>query len=269
MGTFDDRFTNHPVFQALEQLRTHLGAAEEHLSTTELREAHARLALVADYFRPSGEVPGRFSRVVLEGGESDDRVELVLKIEPSELIARLDGDWKISYQKDLRLPGLVSVLKSAHLTLLTLLGYRYVFSAAGRYVGYDVLGKFVEENAGKDRAAQLKNAASHFRRFTSIVRPITDHPEALSGTISDNVLHFCYDGDIVWAFLVLVRTGEDWHGVLLPTMESPRAIDRYLRFIDAPSPSIRRRLARFDEENEKWLVQPQDGFVYWPGGVGW
>jgi len=49
MTVFDDRFANHAVFATLKTLRTQLEAAEEHLSTTDLQEAHARLGQVADY----------------------------------------------------------------------------------------------------------------------------------------------------------------------------------------------------------------------------
>jgi len=49
MSAFDDRFVNHAVFQTLANLRAQLDAAEEHLATTDLQEAHARLVEVADY----------------------------------------------------------------------------------------------------------------------------------------------------------------------------------------------------------------------------
>lgn len=69
MGTFDDRFTNHPVFQALEQLRTHLDAAEEHLSSPELREAHARLVQVAGHIERvlNAAEPALTSKSALDG----------------------------------------------------------------------------------------------------------------------------------------------------------------------------------------------------------
>lgn len=49
MTVFDERFTNHAVFDTLTNLRTQLREAEDHLSTPELEEAHARLVQVADY----------------------------------------------------------------------------------------------------------------------------------------------------------------------------------------------------------------------------
>lgn len=49
MTVFDDRFTNHAVFDSLAKLRARLREAEDLLSTPELEEAHARLVQVADY----------------------------------------------------------------------------------------------------------------------------------------------------------------------------------------------------------------------------
>src|SRR5262249_22872479 len=124
--------------------------------------------------------------------ESDyGRVNLHLKLVPEAVEATGPNDWEIRVDKDFRLPALVSLLKAAHLTLFKMLGYRYVLSAGGYYIGRSILGEFFLQNAGLNKSKVTANAISFFKEFSRLVRPVISHNPQLNGTVADNQLYIC------------------------------------------------------------------------------
>ena len=54
----------------------------------------------------------------------------------------------------------------------------------------------------------------------------------VKGTAEDGLLYICTRGtELRWAFVVLVRTGESVHAVLVPILEDPIAIEVFLKFL--------------------------------------
>lgn len=149
-----------------------------------------------------GPVPPNHSELAVER-EGVLPARLALKLEPSEALAAVDRKWEIVISKDVRLPTLASLLKAAHLTLFELVGYRYALSAAGYFLGWDVLGKFVATSRGKDRPAIIDSAADHFPEFVNLVRPMLVRPSGLQGTISDHRLYVCTGTPKPWALMVV------------------------------------------------------------------
>ncbi len=56
------------------------------------------------------------------------------------------------------IPTLVSLIKTAHLSLFHLLGYRYAAFPSGRFIGRDIVGNFFLANASKPRRGVLSSA---------------------------------------------------------------------------------------------------------------
>lgn len=222
--------------------------------------------LVADgrhveHYLPKGPVPPNHSEIQLTR-EGETPVRFVLKLEPNETLSALDRNWEIVIEKDLRLVTLVSLLKAAHLTMFELIGYRYTLSAAGRFVGWDVLGSFVAENMGRERTIVLANAGKHFPEFVNLVRPMLIPPTGLKGTISDGYLYLCTGDPKPWAVMLFVRIAEQMHTVLVPVLEDPEGAARFVRFLKNPPPNFEVRLARF--AGEQWEVAKDSRTINWP-----
>jgi hypothetical protein len=212
------------------------------------------------YYIPKGPVPKSHSLVIVELKERPT-ARLALKLDPSETLTGVDEDWEIRIEKDVRRAALVSLLKAAHLTLFDLIGYKYVLSAGGHFLGYEVLGKFFDANVGKERSAVLRNADTHFSQFVNLVRPIVSAAPDLKGTVSNRFLYLC-TGTPRWAFLILIRTGERMHAVLAPLLEDADSAARFAAFLSNPAPRFEATLVRYD--GERWEVSNQSHTFEWP-----
>lgn len=218
------------------------------------------------HYIPTGPVPASHSELAVYRDDGPP-VRLALKIDPSETLSALDKTWEIGLDRDVRLPALVSLLKAAHLTLFDLIGYRYALSAAGHFVGWDVLGSFFVRNGARRRPQVLRDAAKHFPDFVSMVRPMEVAPAGFTGTISDGYLYLCTGSQGPWAFMVFVRAGSQMHAVLVPVMENPDTAERFVRFLTTTSATFEVRLARF--AGERWEIAKEGRQVTWPEAKFW
>jgi hypothetical protein len=210
-------------------------------------------------------VPGKHSKFAVDfAGQT---VSLGLKIHPDETLAAADGDWQIRTDKDVRIGAFVSLLKAAHLALFDMLGYQYALSAGGHFLGFTVLGSFFLKNQGLPKSEILENAVGHFSEFSNMVRPVVSGGTEAKGTADDGFLYICTRGtDIRWAFLVLVRTGESLHGVLVPTFDDPHGVARFLTFLQDNDESIDAVPTKF--EGDKWLAAKEPKRLTWPKPAG-
>ena len=119
-----------------------------------------------DFYFARGNVPKQFTR--LEFDNDGKVVQLAIKMRPEEFMEKLGQKWEIAVEKDIRISAVVSLIKSAHLTLFSLLGYNYALSTAGYYVGKDILGKFFQQNVDKAKSDVLDNAYPFFREFAAM-----------------------------------------------------------------------------------------------------
>jgi len=217
-----------------------------------------------EHYRPRGSVPPTHSELLVER-EGRRKVRLALKMEPSEVLSALNSKWEIKVDKDIRLAALVSLLKSAHLTLFSLVGYSYALSAGGYFLGWDVLGRFAAANLPEPRDTMILNAGIHFAEFKNLVRPMVTVPTGLTGTISDRLLFLCTGTPKPWAFMVLVRTGDKMHAVLAPILEDPESAARYVRFLRDPAPRFEIRLLRF--AGDRWDIAKDARVIEWPNAA--
>ena len=215
------------------------------------------------HYLPRGAVPDHHSELAVQR-ENQSEVKLALKLVPSQTLAALGGKWEIDMAKDIRLPALVSLLKAAHLTLFSMLGYTYALSAAGHFVGWDMLGSFATANMGLERAVVVQNARAHFREYAALVRPLLRAPIGIRGTVSDRQVFLCTGSPKAWAFLVFVRTGDDTHAVLLPIFEDADGAARFISFLRNPAPRFEIRRALFADD--RWEVSKTAEIIDWPEG---
>ena len=217
-----------------------------------------------EHYLPEGRIPVYHSEVSVER-DGASPVRLALKLEHSDALSALQGNWEISIEKDLRLPALVSLLKAAHLSMFSLLGYSYALSAGGHFLGWEVLGKFASDNMTLARAAVLANARMHFRQFANLVRPMLGSPSGLSGTVSDSTLFLCTGSPKAWSFMVLISTGVHMHALLVPVMEDAEGAARFARFLSDPAPRFEVRLVRF--AGNRWEAAKDTRVLEWPAAA--
>ena len=174
----------------------------------------------------------------------------------------IDGKWEILIDKDVRLPALVSLLKTAHLTLFHLLGYRYALSAGGYFLGKTVLGEFFLKTQRMKRVRALKAAEKHFKPLAGLVRPIISPSPDFKGTLTDRLLYFCMSGDRPWACQVLIRIASQMHVVIVPILEKEESAIRFHRFLESPFRCIELRTGRISSHAIE--VSPKSHTVEWP-----
>lgn len=213
------------------------------------------------YYYATGNVPSIHSRLIV--GEPGAETTIALKAPPDDLEPLTSAPWKIVMGKDLRIPSLVSALKAAHLTLFHLLGYRYVFSTGGHFLGHEVLGKFVRANLHHRRRTALANANAHFREFAHMLRVSLNVPDTFRGTAEEGAVFICERGSIRWGMVVLIRTTPGpIHFVLVPLMEQPVAVDIFLRFLRGQDERVTLRLAWF--RGDRWEAAKDTIDAEWP-----
>lgn len=214
-----------------------------------------------DFFVARGDIPKDFTHV--EFDNDGQIVHLGIKMPPNDFLAASEQKWEIAIEKDIRISAMVSLIKSAHLTLFALLGYRYALSSGGYFVGRQILGEFFQQNYGKPKSEVHKNAHSFFREFMHMVRPIQSPGPKLQGTITDKFLFICEDNNsFPWAVIVLIRTSQQLNAVMIPLFEQPNAVVNFLDFLHDESDFIEVKLACF--EQDEWKVDKKSKKLYWP-----
>lgn len=197
-----------------------------------------------DYYVATGDVPDHFTPI--EYSHDGQSVELGLKIPPQDFVA--EAELEVEIAKDVRMPALVSLVKAAHLTLFDMLGYRYALSAGGRFVGWEILGKFFYQNDDKPSAEAFENAHSFFHEFQHMVRPVQSLNLDLRGTVTDNKLVVCRGpGRSPWALIVFIRTSRSMHAVMIPVFDQPDAVATFLGFLNNRNESVKGSLACLEE----------------------
>jgi hypothetical protein len=196
-----------------------------------------------------GEMPSEFIPVKL--GDIPKDFGFGVKVDSVELDALLMGRCEVEANRDIRLEMIVSTIKAAHLTMFEVIGYSYVLRASGRFVGYDILGKFFLENHDKKKGEVLSAARSYFKEFLHMVRPILQSPFENRGTLEKNEFLFCVGASgQIWAMITFVRTGPVTYGVLLPSCYSPDSVFTFMDFLRNNNETIHVALAGFDKNNQ-------------------
>ena len=232
------------------------------------------------------DLPSRFKTRVLAGGEEipyfsasswpgegftglhlvDSNRTIFLKKTPEEVDRTINERWCIETTSDLRVPAAVSLIKSAHLTLFALLGYRYALTCGGHLIGAGVLGKIFRETMSCSPRKAEEQARAILSEWVHMVRPLLGGAWGSKGTVTDRSLLVAWTGSgNPWGAIVRVPLGEGKdHAVLLPCSSRPDDMATYLEFMGNGREEIRVKLARVEPKSGQLGVSDADYPLQWP-----
>ncbi len=213
------------------------------------------------YYYTNGEVPSYYSKFVFDSEK--ETPSLVLKVPPERIDEQtFHDDFQIEVNSDLRLSALVSLLKSAYLTLFEMLGYRYSLSIGGINIGFGALGEFYNKNKHiNDKKQFAENSKKHFEHYVNLVRPVEIMPFDFIGTCKDKKFFLCEKNGVFWGCIVFVKISTSLHAVLLPIYENQVGETEFLRFIESPGVLFARE-GRFD--GNCWHISKAITKMNWP-----
>lgn len=220
---------------------------------------------VLEHYIPSDPDSVPEEHTALELNFNDRIIPYALKITPDEVEQNLDGHWEVQVEKDVSLAALVSLIKCAFLTLFHLLGYRYALSSGGRHIGRELLGDYFIKTHDLQRASAIEVAKSHFRPYSSVVRPVISASTDSEGTLTDGKLFVCGSGPMPWGLGVLIRFSGQTHTVIVPTLLDAESAATYISFLNSPFPRIEVRNGRFFEG--RFEAAPSTHMIEWPGSA--
>ena len=230
---------------------------------TKLFNGDAEIPYIFDI---GGNVPPGFHPYVIQ--DAGRECKLLVKIPPEELSSPESIKLRVEISNDMRIAALVSLIKAAHLTMFSLLGYSYAASNAGLFVGHDILGRFFKANRGQGRRTVVANALKHFPEFRHMVRPFAQHSQEMDGTLSDGEVCLCAGtSGGPWGMIVFVKTAQLRNAVLLPFPGNAEAVVTFLDFLRNPNTLIHVMAGRLDREEGKWRVNPERTPLSWPKSV--
>jgi hypothetical protein len=214
-----------------------------------------------EHFYANGRVPEQFSRVQI--GNLDPSLPFGLKMHSSDVMNAASRNWEVEVSRDVTLHMLVSTIKAAHLSLFKMLGYRYVFTTSGYFIGRTMLGEFFLRNAKVRKRDIETRAIEFFASNVHMVRPVISTTFGAEGTITDRKMFMCMGGSgAAWAFIVFVKTGDQMHGVMIPTFQTVDQIDTFIGFTRNSNTSI--QVATCSFEGDKWEISEGTMPMAWP-----
>jgi hypothetical protein len=221
---------------------------------------------IIDYYHFNGNLnPEDFTPVIFT--KNGEEVILVVKIPPSEVERLKEDNWEIENKTDLMIPSIVSLIKAAHLTLFEILGYSYIFSKGGHFIGKKILGKFFEKNQNKTKSEIKIEGLDFFSKYQSIIRPVNSIDRELSnGSIRTGKFVVCHDlGEkMPWAYMVFISFVDQIHVVLIPyAKQSSSSLNKYLKFVEQPRERFIIREKKL--KNGQSLIQSKE--IEWPKNI--
>ena len=222
-----------------------------------------------------GIIPDGYSRVPFfpQSYKPGGRDVVITSLYPPETL-RFEVDLACTWQT------LVSLIKAAHLTLVYLLGDRYIQSASGYFVGHDILGIFyekVKEILDKDTVNKKRKeivaalAVEYFSEFQNMVRPLTVPIKecVVQGTLIDRHFYICTDSkgnSPWWAMMVFVATPPLLSAILIPSFDDALTAGRFMDTMHSSSDMVLyTRNAHWERENPApWSIGEQIEESVWP-----
>lgn len=196
---------------------------------------------------------------------SDRHPWIFLRRTPDEVDGLLDDRWCIETTADLSVSVAVSLIKSAHLTLFDLLGYRYALSCGGHLVGAEVLGSLFRATVSSSVRDAEEKARSILKEWAHVVRPMKGGVWGVGGTITDRSLLIAWTGSgNPWGAIVRVAFQGIDFAVLLPCSWRADEMATYLDFMRNGHEEIRVTIAQLDPERGQMGVDERCFPLRWP-----
>jgi hypothetical protein len=173
--------------------------------------------------------------------------------------------------KDFMPETVATLLKMAHLTQFAVLGYQYVFGAAGLMLA-DILRTFFLENKDRSREQKMSALDSYFRKHAGMVMPAVGYDQnVIRGSIEDRRFLVCIGSSGRWyAFGVFIRVNEQMHVVLVPS-DRADSVGTYFDLISSMHErAFKFQLVEFvpasDNEQAHWKVGRKE-YTFQPESV--
>jgi hypothetical protein len=215
---------------------------------------------VGHYGLRKAPLPEKFTAVGLD--RPGAFTPIALKMSPEVVASSLTGDWQIEIDCDLRLSAFVSLLKAAHLSLFEVVGYRYALSAAGHFLGQQILGTFFSAHRNKPKSEVILAAKTYFAEFATMLRPVSEPDTSIKGTVADRRILVCHaSSGGFWSQIVFIRTGELLHSVMLPIWDRPDMVPVFLEFLHNDHEEIHASWA--EHANRSWRIEPAKIHMTW------
>lgn len=207
------------------------------------------------YFRSQSKIPAEFTLGFATTASGP--VPLALKRQNPAGGSPLSGKWEIEWGRDLRPYALPSLLKAAHLTLFDVLGYRYVLSPGGQFLGGIILGSAFEQCSALPKEAVLARTRLHFERAGRMIRLVDQEPPFLETFSKDRLVTLACGspGTVPWGLVVFIRIMNQRHAVLLPTFPDEAGVDQFRGFLDGRTREIPARPLRHVQDH--WEIHPR------------
>ena len=213
-----------------------------------------------------GPVPPGYCKVGLQSLDTDKPFPICLNC-PVEDAMRNDPDnpWWIEVGDDVRVAALVSLIKAAHLSMFSLLGYNYALSNAGVFMGHDILGRFFRDNRSNSKKETLSHAIPYFHEFRHMVLPLQPGSRELEGTLLDGEILLCASSTgHPWGMIVFVKTSDLRNAVLLPFPGNPDSVSVFYEFLKNDNTSIHVMEGKLDQQEQTWRIDPKHKPLTWP-----
>ena len=198
--------------------------------------------------------------------ESDRIVaHLAMHLSPAALIEASKSLCESVVERDCRIAALAAMIKAAHLTLFSLLGYTYVNTAASYFIGRLVLGRFFDDYRMTSPMLAREAAKTIFVAFTNVMRPVLGNHD-FKGTIDDRKAIAVHGGSgRVFALGIMIRIGTDTNCVLVPNFGADGAVDTYFHFLENSNQEITVTEVTFDPEKGCWSnSKDASSRIQWP-----
>ncbi|VFQ46153.1 hypothetical protein [Desulfoluna butyratoxydans] len=212
------------------------------------------------YFYAYKKTPAIFPKYKVFSNENS--VDIALKTNSVNQEILNESNWEIVINHDLRLAALVSLIKSAYLTLFNMLGYKYALSS-GSHIGSIVLGKFYTDNIkDKSKKSVLSKSIPFFENYTQLVRPLESCSYDFKGTAIDNTVLICETNGCFWGCIVIIKIGTKIHHVVMPLFDSIYGESLFYSFLSKEIYQFRIRFAQYKEN--QWFLFKQTYDIPWP-----
>ena len=194
-------------------------------------------------------------------------LEFCLEATPDELREN-PIQWHINIPRDFPISITVSLIKTAHLSMFSLFGYRYALSYAGRFIGNDILGTFYRENmCALNKKEVQRRALSFFKPYHHIVRLIQFGASDMEGTLNDGLVNLCAGASgQPWAMIIFIRTADLRSAAIIPYPEDAGAFATYRDFLSNDHETIHVNRGVF--EGHQWSFENERKLIRWPKDRG-
>jgi hypothetical protein len=195
-------------------------------------------------------------------------LNLALKISDEEISSA--GRLEVEMDCNIVPEAVAALLKSAHLTMFKMLGYKHLFSPGGYDIA-KILQRFYLENRDRNRVEQVEAGRAYFDNLAGMVIPVKGYNHnLLKGTIDVGRLLVCIGSSGAWFAVGVPVRMNNRMSIVLMAPDAAENIDTYMEFIsNMDKPAFRYKIIEYHNgrngEPVCWKIDRRDPFTFDPG----